>query len=288
MPRAATSPNGSRRPAPRSWPPRRRRASPRHRPHRRRPGARAAPAGRVVRPRRRRHRGRRGGSFARACSLSSTRCGTPCRRARRARRPGRRCDDAAAEPARPPGRGRRDPGGLADRLAGATDRGRPRLADPLLRPGLGRHPARGPGPATPRGGRCRVRDQRLRLGPPRERRGPRRRVRARLDHRERGAAGARLPGRRRPPPSMAGAPPAPDAGPASSPRSGPTSRPGSSPPPSAWSSLRSSASTAGRRRPMAGSVAAGTGATCWSTSPSARASRPATSRRRCPTSPACR
>ena len=40
--------------------------------------------------------------------------------------------------------------------------------------------------------------------------------------------------------------------------------------------------TAGTRRPTAGSAAAGTGATCWSTSRSARASRPATSRREVP------
>ena len=90
----------------------------------------------------------------------------------------------------------RHPGGRLDRLARAADRGRPGLAGPLLRPRLGRHPADRPGPATPRCGRCGVRDQRLRLGPPRERRGARRRVRARLDRRQRAAAGARLARRR--------------------------------------------------------------------------------------------
>ena len=101
----------------------------------------------------------------------------------------------------------------------------------------------------------RVRDQRLRLGPPRERRRPHRRVRARLDHRQRGrcwrsAAWSSSPIRHR---WLAPAPRA-RPGPASSPRSGPTARPGSSPPPSAWSSSSSSASTAGRGRPTAGSV----------------------------------
>ena len=47
------------------------------------------------------------------------------------------------------------------------DRDRPRLADPLLRPGLGRRPARRPGPAGPGRGRRRDRHQRLRLGAPR-------------------------------------------------------------------------------------------------------------------------
>ena len=32
-------------------------------------------------------------------------------------------------------------GGALRRLGGAADRDRPRLADPVLRPGLGRHPA---------------------------------------------------------------------------------------------------------------------------------------------------
>ena len=44
----------------------------------------------------------------------------------------------------------------------------------------------------------------------------------------------------------------------------------------------------GRDARRLGQPAAGTGATSWSTSRSARASRPATSRRRCPTSRACR
>ena len=180
----------------------------------------------------------------------------------------------------------RHPGGARGRLARAADRGRPRLAVPVLRPWLGRHPAGRPGPAAARCGRGGGRDQRLRLGPPRERRRAGRRVRAGLDHRRpccwRSAvvvAGSVIDGSRHSPARPA---------PGSWPRCEPT-RP-------AWIVAAATGlvvlvvlgATAGRRRPTAGSPAAGTGATSWSTWRSARASPPATSRPRSRTSPARR
>ena len=166
---------------------------------------------------------------------------------------------------------------------------RPRLAVPVRRSGLGHRPARRAGPAGPGPGRRRGRRERVPVGPPRRPRRARRRVRAgRRSPRRHPVDRRRHPGPRRRPPSVAG-----------------TRRPvrrvagirrlDPRPTRAAWliaavvglGASRSSCSrTAGARRPTAGSPAAGTGATCWSTSRSAPASCTATSRRRCPTSPA--
>ncbi len=175
------------------------------------------------------------------------------------------------------------------RLARPADVDRPRLADPVLRPGLGRHPAGRPRPADAGRGRRGDRHQRLRLGPPRERRRAADRVRARRRSSSARSSSPRGVARRRQrPPPMAGAAPSAD------PRRHRACPAADAP---AWIvavaaglavARRPRAATAGTRRPTAGSRAAGTGATCSSTSRSARASRPATSRPRSPTSPASR
>ena len=226
----------------------------------------------------------------RSCSLSSTRCGTPCRRAAPRAPAGRRCHEPPPSPRALVGRGRRDPGGLAGRLARAADRGRPRLADPVLRSGLGRRPAGRAGPAAPGRGRGGGRHERLRLGPPRERRGARRRVRARRRSSSarscwRSARWSSSPA----PPSVAGAAPRGRPGPASSPRSGPTCP--------AWIIAAAVGLV----------VLVVLGSNGWRETPDGWVSRrlelerpagprrdrlehrrPATSRRRSPTSPACR
>ena len=145
-----------------------------------------------------------------------------------------------------------------------------------------------PGLPHPRHDRCGRRHERLRVGPPREPRRARRWLRAGVDHRERRAA---RPGERRLGPV---AQPVAHATRATDDRRDPLRqparmrRPGSWPRRSASSSSSCSAATAGSRRPMAGSRAAGTGATSSSTSRSVRASPPATSRRRSLTSPGSR
>ena len=84
------------------------------------------------------------------------------------------------------------------------------LADPVLRAGLGRHPADRAGPARPGRDRRRDRHERLRLVAPRERRRPGDRLRSGVGHRQRGHPRIRLGRRRADPPSLAGADPAAD------------------------------------------------------------------------------
>ena len=146
-------------------------------------------------------------------------------------------------------------GGGTRRLAGAADRDRPGLADPVLRPGLGRHPAGRAGPAGAGRGRGGDRHERLRLGAPGERRRADRRVRARGDHRRRPCILALATRRRSRSSAIAG-----------SPRSHRPTRAGfaralRADAPAwivgdrrrAWSSSSSWAATAGTRRPTAGS-----------------------------------
>ena len=140
-------------------------------------------------------------------------------------------------------------------------------------------PAPGPG----RRGRRR---ERLPVGPRRERRRAGRRLRSAVDRRRRPADRRRHRGLRRAPPSVAGA---------RRPTHGRRDRRATlrdrlrrlARSPSAFGLVVAVVlfATAGARRPTAGCPAAGTGATCSSTSRSAPASCTGTSRRRSPTSP---
>ena len=175
-------------------------------------------------------------------------------------------------------------------LVRADPVGRPRLAVAVRRPGLGPRPARRAGPAAARRRRGRGRRQRLPVGPPRRRRRPASMGFGRASVLVAAVLLVARDGRSSPgPPSVARAvSAAPDPRRDRRGRSARTRRPGSSPAASASSSLVVLGRTAGARRPTAGCRAAGTGATCWSTSRSARASSTATSRPRCRTSPASR